>query len=251
MGGRGRRHGPDERRKVIELVQNACTRGARLDRACTTLGLPARTVQRWKLSGGDQRRGPKSPCEHALSADEKAQVVAIATSAEYRNLSAEQIVAKLADNGRYVASERSFRRVLKAHRLSTYRQRCKPATKHKPRQYVANGPMQVLSWDITYLRMAHVRGGFFYLYMFEDIWSRRIVAAEVFDEQSDVHASAMLRKLHLEQQLGEACVLHSDNGAPMKGSTMLATLQSLGVSSSFSRPGVSDDNPFIESLFGT
>jgi len=45
--------------------------------------------------------------------------------------------------------------------------------------------------------------------------------------------------------------LHSDNGSPMKGATMLATLQQLGVAPSFSRPSVSDDNPFSESLFRT
>jgi putative transposase len=45
--------------------------------------------------------------------------------------------------------------------------------------------------------------------------------------------------------------LHSDNGSPMKGATMLATLQSLGIMLSFSRPSVSDDNPYSESLFRT
>ncbi len=49
----------------------------------------------------------------------------------------------------------------------------------------------------------------------------------------------------------DGLVLHSDNGGPMKGSTMLATLQRLGVVPSFSRPGVSNDNPFSESLFRT
>jgi transposase InsO family protein len=37
----------------------------------------------------------------------------------------------------------------------------------------------------------------------------------------------------------------------MKGATMLATLQRLGVMPSFSRPSVSDDNPFSEALFKT
>ena len=47
-------------------------------------------------------------------------------------------------------------------------------------------------------------------------------------------------------------VLHSDNGSPMAlGHPVLATLQSLGVMPSFSRPAVSNDNPFSESLFRT
>ena len=47
----------------------------------------------------------------------------------------------------------------------------------------------------------------------------------------------------------DSTVLHSDNGAPMKAATMLATMMALGIVKSFSRPGVSDDNPFIEPLF--
>jgi hypothetical protein len=37
----------------------------------------------------------------------------------------------------------------------------------------------------------------------------------------------------------------------MKGATMLATLQKLGIASSFSRPGVSDDNAQAEAFFRT
>jgi hypothetical protein len=49
----------------------------------------------------------------------------------------------------------------------------------------------------------------------------------------------------------EGLILHTDNGGPMKGSTMLATLQRLGIVPSFSRPKVSDDNPYSEALFRT
>ena len=62
----------------------------------------------------------------------------------------------------------------------------------------------------------------------------------------------VFRKAHLrEGVLGDDLVLHSDNGSPMKGATMLATLQRLGVMPSFSRPSVSDDNPYSEALFKT
>ena len=46
-------------------------------------------------------------------------------------------------------------------------------------------------------------------------------------------------------------MLHSDNGAAMKGSTMLASMQNLGVMPSFSRPRVSNDNAYAETLFRT
>ena len=46
-------------------------------------------------------------------------------------------------------------------------------------------------------------------------------------------------------------VLHSDNGSPMKGASMLETMHSLGVVSSYSRPRVSNDNAYAESIFRT
>ena len=93
---------------------------------------------------------------------------------------------------------------------------------------------------------------FFYLYMIVDVWSRKIVAATVFEEESMEHSARLFTHacfVHGVQP--EGLVLHSDNGGPMKGSTMQATLQRLGVIPSFSRPRVSDDNPYSESLFRT
>lgn len=55
----------------------------------------------------------------------------------------------------------------------------------------------------------------------------------------------------LNEAVTAGLVLHADNGGPMKGSTMLTTLHRLGVLASFSRPRVSDDNPYAEALFRT
>jgi transposase InsO family protein len=251
LGGKGRRHDEELRSEVIALVGGAVEQGARLEAACDVLGVAARTVQRWQKQPADARRGPKTPSPHQLSLAEKDEVVRLVNQPAYRNLSPEQAVAKLASEGVYVCSERSLRRVLAERQLDRYRQRCKPARGHnKPRQYVACEPLRVLSWDITYLRSSTVRGGFFYLYLFLDIWSRRIVGAEVHETQQAELAAGLLSKLCIENNLEtEKLVVHSDNGAPMKGSTMLATMQSLGITPSFSRPNVSDDNAFAESLF--
>ncbi len=93
---------------------------------------------------------------------------------------------------------------------------------------------------------------FFYLYLIMDVYSRKIVGWEVFDTESAEHAAVVFHKAHLREGLArESLVLHSDNGSPMKGATMLATLQRLGVLPSFSRPSVSNDNPYSESLFKT
>jgi len=218
------------------------------------VGISERTYQRWlrSTSGQDERRGPTSAPEHALTAQERANVVEFFNGPAYRNLSPEQAVAKAADAGHYLASERTVRRILAAEKLNTYRERAKPATQPKPRELVATAPGRVLSWDITYLANARMRGGHFYLYLFIDVWSRKIVGADVYAEQSAELAGDVLQRVCREQAIAaDTAALHADNGSPMKGATMLATMQALGIAKSFSRPGVSDDNPYIESLFRT
>ena len=238
---------------IIDLIDKAVASGARLKKAADIMGLSARTIIRWRLQGGgqDQRQGPLTAPSNKLSNHERQQILDTANSAPFRDLSPKQIVPKLADQGVYLASESTFYRVLKEHKMLTHRQACKPAVKHLPKEHVATGPCQVWSWDITYLQTS-VKGLFFYLYMIIDVWSRKIIAAQVFDKESMDHSSMLLAHgcmVHGVQP--EQLVLHSDNGAPMKGATMLATLHKLGVIPSFSRPSVSNDNAYSESLFRT
>ena len=162
-----------------------------------------------------------------------------------------RFVPRLADRGEYVASESTFYRVLRAEGLMAHRGPSKPRTVQRPEELVATGPNEVWSWDITYLP-AGARGTFFYLYLFVDVWSRRIMKAVVLGEESAEHAARLLADACAEHDVQpQILTLHSDNGGPMKGSTMLATMQTLGVVPSFSRPSVSNDNPYSEALFRT
>jgi transposase InsO family protein len=238
---------------ILKLIDTAVTNGARLEKAATTIGLSARSVIRWRRSDVDYdlRKGPSLTPANKLSEQERTQIVDVANSPQFRDMSPKQIVPKLADQGIYIGSESSFYRILKEQKMMKHRQRSKPPTNHRPTEYMANGPCQVWTWDITYLR-SPVRGMFFYLYMFVDVWSRKIIAATVFEEESmDLSASLFTRACFTHGVQPEGLVLHSDNGGPMKGSTMQATLQKMGVIPSFSRPMVSDDNPYSESLFRT
>ena len=232
------------------LVEEAVAGGARLSKACEVVGLPARTLQRWVHSPVDGRKGPRHAPANKLSQRERDQVVDVATSTEFRDMSPKQVVPLLADRGTYVASESTFYRVLHDEKLQHRRSRTRPPAK-RPREHAADGPWQVASWDITYLR-SHVRGQFFFLYLVVDVWSRKILGGDVHETESNERAAALVERVRVsaEREL-DGWVLHSDNGGPMKGATMLATLQRLGVVPSFSRPRVSDDNPFAESLFRT
>lgn len=179
------------------------------------------------------------------------QIISISTSPKYCNESPAQIVPSLADEGIYVASESSFYRVLREHRMVNYRGKARAANHHRPTEIIAEGPNVAWSWDITYLRSV-VKGLFFYLYLIVDIWSRKIVGWDVHESEDGAYASALIRSAAFTEGVEpDTLILHSDNGGPMKGATMLATLQWLGIVPSFSRPHVSDDNPYSESLFRT
>lgn len=240
---------------ILELIAEARASGARLGPCCDVLELDVRTVQRWLLQGPDggedRRHGPNTTPANKLSDDERRQIVEIATSPEFVDLAPHQIVPRLADMDIYIASESSIYRELRRRKLDAHRGRARPPTRRRPDEHRATGPNQVWCWDITYLR-SPINGAFYYLYLFLDVWSRKIVGCAVLEEESNEAAAALFRQICANEKLDPAgLVLHSDNGGPMKGATMLATLQKLGVVPSFSRPSVSDDNAFVESLFRT
>ena len=175
----------------------------------------------------------------------------LANSEKYRDLNPQQIVVKLADEGKYIASESSFYRLLRAEKLMAHRQKSRPRVNHPPRSLVATEANQVWSWDITYLPSV-IRGKYYYLYLVEDIFSRFIVGYSVNEVESADLASVLIEDCCVTQSVDRHQIyLHSDNGSSMKGATMLATLERLGVKPSFSRPGISNDNPYSESLFKT
>ena len=254
MGGkRGRLIPQHERRQAVELIEEACASGAIKFKACEILSISLRTLERWQKPNGntDKRRAAAHTPTNKLSAAERQQVLEIANSTEFCNLPPTQIVPKLADLGKYYASESTFYRILREAELLQHRAATKPCKHAKPRELIAIAPNQVWSWDITYLLTA-VKGIYYYLYLFVDIFSRKIVGWSIHEAESAVYAADLVKQIYLDENVNPWEVwLHSDNGSPMKGATMLETLRKLGVSASFSRPSVSDDNPFSESLFKT
>ncbi len=243
----------EDRQHLTFLIGEAVSSGARRNECCKAIDLSVRTLQRWERypTLGDQRQGPKSVSQKQLSEEERNKIIDTANSIEYRNLPPSQIVPRLADKGIYLASESSFYRVLKKAELSTFRLNSRPNQHVRPSAISALSPNQIWSWDITYLK-SPVRGQYYFLYMIMDVFSRMIVGWEIYHTESAEYASVLIADATSRHKISrDQLTLHSDNGSPMKGATMLATLQKLGVVPSFSRPKVSDDNPYSESLFKT
>ena len=242
-----------ERIKIMNLVTKARNTGARQSTACDAMGISAKTFQRW-VKPGHQQDGRLDPRHHAnnkLTELEYQHVIRVANKPEYADLSPSKIVPLLADKGEYIASESTFYRILKSEKQLQHRLKSKPVKSvNKPQALKATAPNQIYSWDITYLP-TQVLGLFFYLYMVMDIDSRKIVGWQVYEMESSALAADLMTDIcQREGVKPDQVTLHSDNGSPMKGA-MLATLQELGVMPTFSRPSVSNDNPYSESLFRT
>ena len=236
----------------MKAIEQACCDGATLRSCCHLIGISVRTLQRWQSEKcrADRRMGPKRKPANSLSTKEEAELLAIVNSSEFRDLSPKQIVPRLVDRGVYVASESTIYRLLRRHGQNTHRGAKKPKSIAKPAEKIATGPGQIWTWDITMLR-TKVPGVFYYLYLALDIWSRKIVASVVHERESSELSTRWLREaMVLEDIKPGSFIIHQDNGAPMKG-TLKACMEGLGVRMSYSRPYVSDDNPYSESLFGT
>lgn len=241
---------------MIGWVDEACVAGARRAEACKALSLSLRTIQRWRTQGEDsvkadaRQQAVRTP-GNKLPQQVREQALALMNAPEYASLPPSQIVPRLADQDVYIASESSFYRILREEKQMTHRGKAKPPSRKRPDSLQADGPNQLWSWDITYLATT-IKGLYFYLYLLMDVFSRKIVGWEVYSNESADLAGLLFRRTYLREGIaGKALVLHSDNGSPMKGATMLATLQRLGVMPSFSRPSVSNDNPYSEALFKT
>jgi transposase InsO family protein len=269
LGGRGRLTIAAHRQKAIELIGEAKASGATLSAACGEIGISLRTLKRWRRAflgdgdGEDRRKGSPRHVAHRLSEEERRRILLTCNQPEYASLPPGQIVPALADQDLFIGSESSFYRVL--HQAGQCQRRGRARRPQEPRtvpRLRADRPNAVWSWDITYLPTT-VRGVWLYLYLVIDVWSRKVVAWDVAEvESADIAAAlvqrACLRERHCRpkgfganQAPQQPLILHADNGNAMRAATLEARLEELGMLRSFSRPRVSNDNPYSESLFRT
>jgi transposase InsO family protein len=239
---------------IRTLVHEAVIAGAGHGDSCRIIGLDRGTLQRWRRLDREEdgRKGPNTVPRNKLTPAETAKILEVVNTPEFRDQTPNQIVPILAERKIFIGSESSIYRILKKNDQLVHRTSSRPAMKrHRPREHKATGRNQVWSWDITYLRSL-VRGTFFYLYVVLDVWSRKIVGWAIHASESAEFAAQLVTEACAREGVDRAgLVLHSDNGSPMKGATLLTTLQALGVVPSFSRPSVSNDNPYSESQFRT
>jgi len=198
----------------------------------------------------DKRKGSHKRVVRKLSPEKRTEVMEVCNSKKYCDNSPHEIVPMLLDEGRYIASVRTMYRILKEENQLRLRSGSKMRKKRsKPPERKASEPNKVWCWDITWMPSL-VKGIFYYAYVIIDIFDRFIVGWTVHEEESEEHSRDLFETLSRGRNILFE-FLHSDNGAPMKGSTLLSFLSSMEIKVSFSRPRTSNDNPFIESFFKT
>lgn len=255
LGGKGGRliAYPD-RRKYCALIDEAVQNGARQKLACELVGIASRTYQRWNQGdelSEDQRIYHNAPIHNKLSEAVRQEILSVINQPEYSTLTPYQIVPTLLDLGQYIASESTFYRVMREHNQLKHRGKGTAVQRKKPQPLKATGANELFSWDITYL-LSSIKGQYYYLYLVMDIYSRKIVGWQVHDCESSAHAADLIEDIvHREKIDKNQLVVHSDNGSPMKGATLRAKMIDLEITPSYSRPCVSNDNPYSESLFKT
>ena len=243
-----------DRKNYCELIDEAVQNGARQKLACELVGISARTYQRWNQGeelSEDQRIYNHAPTHNKLSDAVRQEILSVINKPEYSTLTPYQIVPTLLDLGQYIASESTFYRVMREANQLKHRGKGTAIKRRKPQPLKATGANELFSWDMTYL-LSPIKGQYYYLYLVMDIYSRKIVGWQVHDCESSSYAADLIEDIvHREKIDKNQLVIHSDNGGPMKGATLRAKLIDLEITPSYSRPRVSNDNPYSESLFKT
>lgn len=232
---------------VAELVPMMPTR-----RALTALGAARAT---WYRRLAPRRRPParaRPAPPLALSGAEREKILATLNSPRFADATPYTAWARLLDEeATYLASVRTFYRVLAADGLVRERRNQLVHPAHTKPELIASAPNQVWSWDITRLRST-MKWHFFYVYVLLDIFSRYVVGWLVAGAENAGLASALIEDTCEKHGIDRGrLTLHSDRGSPMRAKSTAELLVDLGVAASFSRPRVSNDNPYSEAQFKT
>jgi putative transposase len=198
--------------------------------------------------------GPSMPPRahpRALSAAERAAVLATLHSPRFQDAAPAAVYATLLDEQTYLASERTMYRLLAAEgETRPRRDQLVHPTYQKP-ELLARAPNQVWSWDITKL-LGPAKWTCFYLYVILDVYSRYVVGWMVAHREQAELAERLIAETLAKQDIPAGqLTLHADRGSSMTSKPVAFLLADLGVTKTHSRPHVSNDNPYSESQFKT
>jgi putative transposase len=218
-------------------------------RTCHGLGLSRTGTysrKRTRRSDGAPARQPRR-----LPDKQRQQVLELVNREEYQDASVQVIYARELSAGRVLASVSTIYRILATEGQSDERRAQRPPQRHAVPRLTAQAPNQGWSWDITKLP-THQPRQYLNLYLVLDLFSRFPVAWTISAKENAAVAQHLFSRA-LENHGIEPgqLVVHQDRGAPMIAHSYREFIDAFGVRRSYSRPRVSNDNPFSESCFKT
>jgi putative transposase len=170
--------------------------------------------------------------------------------AEFADQPPSEVYATLLGRGEYLASIRTMYRVLAEADENKDRRNQRAPQQHTMPSLTATAPNQVWTWDITKLATVE-KGVLLMAYVIIDLFSRFVVGWMVAAKECKHLAAQLFAETIARHGVVPGLQVHSDRGSAMKSDTLAQLLDTLGASRSFSRPRVSNDNPFSEAGFKT
>lgn len=248
--------------EILTVIETSRQQGVSARRSCSLLAIGHRRIVRWQqraAQGQDLANltpGPKEALHRVLT-EEIDQIVAMAKSEEYVDLSHRILAVTAWDKGLFQASFSTVYRVLKEQNLMRARG---PGGAHNghskaPVRKDLTGPNQRWCWDISYL-MTFQKGVYLYLYLLLDEWSRKAVQWRVSWQQTAQESRLLLEGGLTDQNIldlpeDQRPELINDRGRQMKAKPIQRLCEDHGLPQLFARPRTPNDNPYIESAFST
>ena len=218
--------------------------------ACLTMMIPRASFSRRRRPRHGPPRRRATPAR-ALSIQDRDCVLEVLHSEEFVDQSPQEVYATLLARGAHLCSVRTMYRILDAEGETGERRAQRTHPEYRKPELLATGPNQVWSWDITRVRGPR-KWTYYYLYVVLDIFSRYVVGWMVADHENATLAKRLLTQTFTKQAIEPGqLIIHQDRGAPMTSKTVLQMYADLSVGPSYSRPHVSDDNPYSEAHFKT
>ncbi|MBK7749682.1 MAG: IS3 family transposase [Candidatus Obscuribacter sp.] len=226
--------------------------GVAIKEACDAVALPRATYYRQtKITVVNKVPTAPKPVRRALTSEERQAVLRVLESPEYIDRAPREICASLADKGIYRCSVSTMYRIMGRSYEVKERRAVRRHQKYEMPVLRASGPNQVWAWDVTKLKGPHA-WQFYFLYTIVDLYSRKVVGWMVAERENAKHAKRLFREVcRRERADSRQLIVHSDRGSTMTSLTLGLLFSSLGIVKSLSRPRVSNDNAFVESLFKT
>ena len=247
---------------ILAVIKSSQQQGVSVRRSCVLLAIDHRRVIRWQHQArqghglANLTPGPNEPL-HRILPEEIDQIIAMAKSQEYVDLSHRILAVTACDKGLFQASFSTVYRVLKEQNLMTARG---PGGAHNgnskaPVRKDLTGPNQRWCWDISYL-MTFQKGVYLYLYLLLDEWSRkaiqwRISWQQTADESVRLIEGGLVEENILDLPEDQRPEIINDRGRQMKAKPIQKLCEDHAMPQLFARPRTPNDNPYIESAFST